>query len=395
MAQEVTVGYVGSMASEYVDDGVPFLRSLNVRPHRVSVDDIRYISPGFHQRIAKSALAPGDVVTVRTGKPGATAVVPEWLPVANCSDLVVTRPGPSLDSRWLSYYINGAANAYVSSRLVGAVQQHFNVGAAKELMLNLPPLEEQREIAATLGALDDKIESNRRVVDTAAQLAVTLLLVQDATGLAEKVRVGDVAELNKGLSYKGAGLTSSDDSSALPLINLKSFSTGPLMNRDGLKYYRGEYKDRHIVRSGDLMVANTDLTQAREILGRSFLVPTELEGAIHTHHTSVLRFLDRPELRYVFWAQSRTQEFRDRAEGYATGTTVSALPPVAVLDYELEVPVNLAAKRGQVEALLERVWQIEREIDSLTRLREALLPELLSGRIRVPEAAEAVEEAVS
>ncbi|WP_448711189.1 restriction endonuclease subunit S [Microbacterium profundi] len=168
---DITVGFVGTMARHYETTGVPFLRSQNVRAHRIDMDDIKYISPEFDARIGKSRLSPGDVVTVRTGKPGTTAVVPEWLDEANCSDLVITRPGPELDARWLSYYMNSIGNHTISSVLVGAVQQHFNVGAAKSMVLQLPPLPEQQAIAEVLGALDDKIAANTRLATTSDALA--------------------------------------------------------------------------------------------------------------------------------------------------------------------------------------------------------------------------------
>src|SRR5579871_5295608 len=113
VAREITVGYVGPMASEYVGDGVPFLRSQNVDPLRINTDDLKYISDEFHARIAKSRLSPGDVVIVRTGKPGACAVIPPWLKDANCSDLVIVRCGEHIDSRFLAYYVNTAAAHHV------------------------------------------------------------------------------------------------------------------------------------------------------------------------------------------------------------------------------------------------------------------------------------------
>src|SRR6185436_8347521 len=106
VADELTVGYVGPMASEYVPSGIPFLRSQNVEPLRVIQDDIKFITPDFHNRISKSALSPGNVVIVRTGKPGACTVMPDSLPVANCSDLVIVRCGKNLDARFLAYYVN-------------------------------------------------------------------------------------------------------------------------------------------------------------------------------------------------------------------------------------------------------------------------------------------------
>ena len=89
VAADVTVGHVGPMASEYVERGIPFLRSQNVEPLRINDTDLKFITEDFHARLKKSALSPGDVVIVRTGKPGACAVVPATLSVANCSDLVI------------------------------------------------------------------------------------------------------------------------------------------------------------------------------------------------------------------------------------------------------------------------------------------------------------------
>ncbi|MBG0747586.1 MAG: restriction endonuclease subunit S, partial [Planktothrix agardhii KL2] len=109
IADEITVGFVGSMTTEYTESGVPFLRSKNVEPYRINWNDIRYISQNFHKKIKKSALTPDDVVIVRTGNPGAASLIPESLTEANCSDLVIVSPGEKLDKRFLVYYLNSIA----------------------------------------------------------------------------------------------------------------------------------------------------------------------------------------------------------------------------------------------------------------------------------------------
>jgi len=111
VCNQVTVGFVGSMADEYCDEGVPFLRSLNIQPFRINTNDLKYIPQAFHERIRKSTLRPGDVGIVRTGYPGTACVIPAWLEEANCSDLVivskrpVTTPCPRHPARiWPSPY---------------------------------------------------------------------------------------------------------------------------------------------------------------------------------------------------------------------------------------------------------------------------------------------------
>ncbi|GBR54615.1 restriction endonuclease S subunit [Acetobacter pomorum DSM 11825] len=174
VADEVTVGHVGPMASEYVDKGIPFLRSLNIEPFNIRCDGVKFIAPSFHKRLQKSSLRPGDVVIVRTGKPGTCAVIPDWLLEANCSDVVIVRCSERIRPRFLCYVVNSVAGHHISSHIVGAVQQHFNVGSARTLEFLLPSIEEQDAILAILGSLDDKIDLNRRTNETLEAMARAL-----------------------------------------------------------------------------------------------------------------------------------------------------------------------------------------------------------------------------
>ncbi len=69
VCNRVTVGYVGSMTSEYIEEGIPWLRSMNVSRNRIILKDLKYVSTDFHKRLNKSSLSPGDVVAVRRPTP--------------------------------------------------------------------------------------------------------------------------------------------------------------------------------------------------------------------------------------------------------------------------------------------------------------------------------------
>jgi len=153
VCDRITVGHVGSMAKKYKETGIPFLRSQNVRPFEISLDNIVYIDDAFNRRLGKSQLKPGDVAVVRTGYPGTAAVIPESLPVSNCSDLVIVRPGPDADPYYLAVFFNSSlGKQLVAGRLVGAAQKHFNVTAAKQVAISFPPVAEQRRLVAKIEA---------------------------------------------------------------------------------------------------------------------------------------------------------------------------------------------------------------------------------------------------
>ena len=166
---DLTVGFVGTMASHYTNNGVLFLRSTNIEPFNIKMDDVKYISSEFNETIKKSQLNPDDIVIVRTGKPGACTVIPQKTEPWNCSDLVIIHPNKEkINPHFLASYIN-LASGVINAHLVGAVQQHFNVGAAKKMKIPLPSIDIQNRIASIIQGLNDKIELNNKINENLQQ----------------------------------------------------------------------------------------------------------------------------------------------------------------------------------------------------------------------------------
>lgn len=299
---------------------------------------------------------------------------------------VIARPG--IDPLFLAYAVKARASDILAMvDEAGHGTGRLVTDRLANLRLLVPPLNEQRTIANVLGALDDKIENNQRIADTAPQLAAALL--QQAAEGADRVRLGDVAEVRKGLSYKGSGLA--DD--GMPMVNLANAATFGGFKRRGFKRYTGDHKPRHVAQGGDLLVANTDLTWKLEALGWPMLLPEDVPEALFSQDISILDFAEKwRHLRLPVWAHLFTRAARLRAEGMAYGTTVARFPPDALTG--MDVPVLDAAARvlDDAEALLRRAWAAERESDALARLRDALLPPLMSGELRVGEAEQLATE---
>ena len=175
------------------------------------------------------------------------------------------------------------------------------------------------------------------------------------------------------------------------MIGLGCFLGGGRFAEQSIRRYSGDFQPRHLVLPGDLVLANTDLAQRREVLGSPAVVPSRVgfERAIFTHHVFAARFLDGKGFwrRFVYYSLLQ-DEFRERAAGFATGTTVLALPRDAVLEHRIpSPPLPLVAAFDAIAGVLtEGIWTATQMSGTLAAIRDALLPRLISGEVRVRDA---------
>ena len=402
LADNITVGFVGSMTQEYIESGIPFLRSKNVEPYRIDLDDLCYISSEFHQKIKKSALSPGDVVIVRTGKPGAAAIIPESFPVANCSDLVIVRPSPKLDRHFLVYYLNSIAVRHINSRLVGAVQQHFNIGAARELKICCPPVEEQQEIASVLTCLDRKISNLRQQNETLEAIAQTLFKhwfvdfefpnedgkpYRSSGGEMVRSELGEIPAswhiepLKKCLTYliDNRGKTPTFFDIGIPALSAKFVKGGDLVNRDSFNYVSYELFEQ----SEKLEVGDIILTSEAP-LGETYFIAKETR---YYPAQRVFALRANPEViscSYLnYWFSSTIGQ--SLLQRRASGSTVQGIKQSELYQCEVIFPAkriqNLASD-AFMKALLKREAN-SKQIQILTKIRDALLPNLMNGKVRI------------
>jgi type I restriction enzyme, S subunit len=377
LCADLTVGHVGSMASEYVERGIPFLRSQNVRKGRLDLDGLKYIPREFHQQLRKSQLQPGDIVMVRTGDPGAAALIPAGLGELNCADLVIARPGDGVDPRFLCYSINATAERYISAHLVGAVQQHFNVGSAKNLEISLPPLSVQQAIANLLGALDDKIAVNGKIAQGCDQMLSLQLdqWMQSNPGAVRECPLSSLAEFVNGRAF-----TKDATGTGRMVIRIAEINSGP---GSSTVYNDIEVPDVHLARPGDVLFAwsgSLDVT-------RWF----RSEGIINQHIFKVIPSNGIPAWLVFEMIDAKLAMFKGIAADKAT--TMGHIQR-RHLDEPVEIPKQdgIAHLDGALGPLWERALSAELASLELAELRDSLLPRLMSGEIRVRDAEKVVED---
>jgi type I restriction enzyme, S subunit len=385
VCEELTVGHVGSMASQYVAKGIPFLRSQNVRVGRLDLANLKFIPQEFHQQLRKSQLRPGDIVIVRTGEPGAAALIPESLGELNCSDLVIARPGVSVDARYLCYAINATAGQYIAAHLVGAVQQHFNVESARRIRLAIPPFALQQAIAAVLTALDDKIAVNDRIVTTSLTLAASLFESSVADTKFGRDTFGSVAAVYGGgtprtsePTYWDGGIAWTTPTDVTILASPYLFSTARTITESGLANCASQ-----------LYPPGSIFMTSRATIG-SFAIP-QVPAAVNQGFIVVVPPIE--ELRWWLFHEMRSRI--DDMLSLANGSTFMELSRTNFKAMQVRIPTmdTIAWFDAKVSPLHRSATESARESLTLAELRDALLPKLMSGEIRVRDAEKAVEEA--
>ena len=146
--ERIFVGIAEAATFAYVDEGVPMLRSTDVRANRVRTDDIRCIDAAFANRLASKQLRADDIVTVRTGNAGVSAVVPPAYDRGQCFTLVVSRPARTNDSRYFCYWLNASpGQEQFTVEGVGTAQVNISVPIVQNAVVCIPLPEEQVHIA--------------------------------------------------------------------------------------------------------------------------------------------------------------------------------------------------------------------------------------------------------
>lgn len=302
---------------------------------------------------------------------------------------------------------------------------HFPV--FRESYICVPTVLEQREIASILGALDDKIELNRRMAATLEEMARALYrswfvdfdpvkakvegmaptFMDEATAALFPDRFGDdglpegwrrhltseIVSLTKGRSYKSKEL----QPSSTALISLKSFQRGGGYRPDGLKSYTGVYKPAQVVQPGEIVISLTDVTQAAELIGRATFARSsrDFEILVASLDVGILRALDEKRTPREFLHQAfNSEEFLTHALAHTSGTTVLHLAKEAIPSFLMLVPDQpvIEAFESLVAPMRADVFRLEHESQALVQLRDTLLPKLMSGELRVGEARDRIEE---
>ena len=333
-------------------------------------------------------LPPGSLILPASGTLG----IPRFLGVDACvhDGWLYFYDYKGIDPEYLYYKLITLKDYYLSIAY-GAAIQNINTDLVRDTEIELPPLEIQQAISSCLCSYDDLIETNRRRIALLEESARLLYrewfvnlrfpgheLVKKVDGVPEgwkQETLGDVTEAIGG---------------ATPSTNRADFWDGDIVwltptdvTRNDCLYLPDSF--RKITISGyngcstKLLPAGTIFMTSRASIG--FFALLDQPACTNQGFISVVPKLAIARNFFLFHLMNRVDEF----ESKATGTTFKELSKKAFRELQVLMPTESTLTEFQLltEPLIEQVTTLKKQTVQLIKARDALLPKLMSGEIRL------------
>jgi type I restriction enzyme S subunit len=379
---------------EYWDGAIPWLSVVDFNNGRKLVFDTeKKITETGLQESSTKVLKKGQIIISARGTVGALSVLGKDM-AFNQSCYGLNAKEDLTFNDYLYYLVKYNVSSLLNNTH-GAVFDTITRETFDHISVELPTLPEQQSIASILSSLDDKIDLLHRQNKTLEALAETLFrqwFVEAAEEGWEKTTLEQHAEAFRGLSYKGSGLT--EYGLGIPMHNLNSVYEGGGYKIKGIKFYSGEYKERHIVYPGDIIITNTEQGHEFKLIGFPAIVPDSFGnmGLFSQHIYRLLpkkkTYLSREFVYYLLMSPS----MREQIISATNGSTVNMLAIDGLERPEFKMPPE--NKVIEFTAIVSAYWKKinvnNKQIHILEKLRDTLLPKLMSGEVRVQYDKEAV-----
>lgn len=367
-------------SSDFSEVGIPLIKIGNIQNKIVSSElSVSFVSHNIlNEKTERYLLENDDVLIAMTGQ-GSVGRVGKLKLLANETALLNQRVG-----KFICDEVN-LSNKYLYYILTSDKYQDllFNTGAGSgqpnlspELILDIEipwfDYEEQKAIASVLSSLDDKIDLLHRQNTTLERMAETLFrqwFVEEAQEDWEAKPLSSIANFLNGLACQKFPPT--DAINKLPVLKIKELSSGISESSD---WATSNVKPEYIVENGDVIFAWSASLMVKVWDG---------EKCVLNQHLFKVTSQEFPKWFYLQWCKYHLDEFISISSSHATTMGHIKRGDLDTAIVKVPKPEQLTAMTEQMAPLLEKQIINSKQIKTLEKLRDNLLPKLMSGEVRV------------
>ena len=383
LLSEITSFLARGVAPKYTEkDDFYVLNQKCIRDWRVSLKDARFTDTEAKKVHDDRILRDNDILVNSTGQ-GTLGRVAQFLkldrPATVDSHITIVRPNPDLVfPEYLGYVLKGRQNEIELLAEGSTGQTELSKLKLANLSIDLPPLDQQKKIANILGSLDEKIELNRRMNKTLEQLGQALFrhyfVDNPEVKSWESGKVSDVVRIYSGFAFKSKDF---DIDGKYGLVTIKNVQDGSFIKdcTDHLSEPLPNKTPEYVhLKSGDIILSLTgNVGRVCAVVGRDYLL-----------NQRVAKLVSDESQAYVYFL-FRSKTMKDRMVGISKGTAQKNLSPVETGKLKMKIPPTNIMSQFEESAmnLLNMIVSNNEQIQTLTSLRDSLLPKLISGEIEI------------
>lgn len=377
LCNRITKGTTPTKGVGFVEQGINYIKSESLSyDGRIDMSKFVCIDESTHEILKRSQLQESDILFsmagVFLGKSG--IVSKEMLPANTNQAVAIIRLNQKLsDPKYVGFFLRQKSIVeYVNNMSGQSAQPNINFEEISSIPILLPPLPEQRAIASVLSSLDDKIDLLHRQNKTLEAMAETLFrqwFVEEADEGWEERSLSGIAEFLNGLACQKFPTQNTIDK--LPVLKIKELSSGISEASD---WAASTVKPQYIVEVGDVIFS----------WSASLIVKVwDGEKCVLNQHLFKVTSEEFPKWFYLLWCKHHLAEFISISSSHATtmghikrgdlDTAMVTIPPPHVLLKMTDV----------ISPLLDKQIENSKQLKGLEKLRDTLLPKLMSSEVRV------------
>ena len=386
----IVAGPFGSnlKVSDYRNEGIPIIRLQNIDYGKFIDKEIKYISPEKARELAYHSFRAGDLVLAKLGDPiGKTCKVPDYFKDGIVvADVVRIRVENGwADTKFIMYSLNSvAAKKQLINGKIGSTRPRVNLDQIRGIRILVPPLNQQRKIAAILSSVDAAIEQTDAIIAQTERMKMGLMQ-ELISGENETQKVKHIV-LNKKGSIKIGPFGSQLKLSDMVAEGIKVYGQENIIKKDltlGRRFISLEkYKTLKscTIFPGDLVITMMGT------IGKSMIFPETFEKGIMDSHLLRLQLdstiVNASYLAHIF---ENYKNIKDQIYSLSQGGIMSGLSSSIIR--ELYIPLPPILKQNKLVLILstidDKLLSEKKYREHQGVIRQGLMQDLLTGRVRV------------
>lgn len=362
------------LGGDWSSTGYKVLSAKNVKKGKIiNNESIRYINEDLYKKWMKDEIQKGDILLTSEAPLGEVYYWNSEEKIVLGQRLFGIRVKKGINSRYIYYYFSSHFfQKELKRRETGTTAIGIRQKELVKTTVILPSLPEQEKIADILGSIDDQIENLMEQNKTLEEMAETLFkewIIKMDNENWDKRPLDKIAIFLNGLPCQK--YPPKNDKDKLPVLKIKELQNGVNKNSD---WASSEIPSEYIVQNGDVVFSWSGTLMVKIWNG---------EKCFLNQHLFKVFSKDYPKWFYYFWIKHYLKHFIAIAKSKAT--TMGHIKRKDLSKALIKVPSHEELKKMDkiLSPMIEKIITNNRKIQTLTQLRDTLVPKLITGEIRV------------